>query len=1271
MARAGGWLITTLRWGFGLCALLLVLAALYVSLGRELVHWVAEYRDEVQARAQTALGLPLRIGSLEGGWRGFAPVIHARDVEIGEGAERVRLDHVRLVPDVISSLLERQPRLAALTLQGLSLGLRQGADGSWRLEGLPHRGGAFDVEQALLQLKRIARISLLDSQFTVEAQGSAPISFTYVNLSLRSGSRQRLDGRLTLPDGQPLAFDLQARLNTRDWRASAVDLYASLPQSDWARWLPSALTHDWKVQQARAGGELWLSAKDGAVQRGVLRLRAPRLTVGYAERAPATVSELVLNAYYQQEQGRPRLLIDSLAMNLGEERWGEAKLLLERQTDDTTGEHWQVRADRLALAPLLPLVQAWAPLPDTAAAYVSGLRPRGLLRNLRLDLHPQAAVADRVQLATNLEAVGIDPYHEIPGVENVSGSLVGSLAGGELRIRSDGFALHLDHQFPKPWQYRTAAGRLTWRYDDQALTLVAPYLQVSGDDGQLAADMLLRLMRDPAAEDYLDLRVGMRDGDARYTEQYLPTRVPSFSPELARWLKTAIRAGRVDEGFFQFQGAIGHDAEPASHAISLFFKTRDAVLAFQPGWPELREARGDVFVEDSGVRVALAEGRVLETRVTAADAEVPHVEPGQVARLQVNGALDSSVGDALHILQTAPIGTGEIFAGWAGEGAVKGRLRLDIPLHKGDKPNVAVDFAVDGARLKLSNPALELTELRGDFTYDTAKGLSAPDIRAQVFGRPVRGKAVADGRGGVPRSRIDASGQVAVQSLADWLAIKRSLPVSGILPYSLSLLLDGNNSALTVDSTLKGLNVDLPAPFGMSAAEERPSRWRMSLQGPERSYALDYGDLARLVMAMPAGRPGDLRGELLLGKGQPSVPSTPGLLIRGQLAELDAGAWMERVKRYAASDQASTAKQLVRRVDLQVGHFKGYGVELDNVQAGLLRGNNSWSLDLDHPQVKGRVVLPDSSVTPIVVNLARLRLPPPDPQANDDQDEPDPLAAVDPRQVPPLDVKIAQLYRGDVLFGAFSLSARPTAQGVAFRNLDLDLKGLKIGGDAWWEGTPGQSRTRYKGRLQGGNLADVLTAWSFAPNVTSERFRLDVDGQWPGSPAWVSLKRLSGTLDASLRNGQFVEVEGGAQALRVFGLLNFNSIGRRLRLDFSDLLGKGLSYDRVKALLVASDGVYVTRKPLTIEGPSSNLELDGTLDLARDQINAKLLVTLPLTNNLPIAALIVGAPAVGGALFVVDKLLGDKVSRFASVQYHVRGPWKSPQITLAKPFEKR
>ncbi|HAW63716.1 MAG TPA: TIGR02099 family protein, partial [Pseudomonas sp.] len=276
------------------------------------------------------------------------------------------------------------------------------------------------------------------------------------------------------------------------------------------------------------------------------------------------------------------------------------------------------------------------------------------------------------------------------------------------------------------------------------------------------------------------------------------------------------------------------------------------------------------------------------------------------------------------------------------------------------------------------------------------------------------------------------------------------------------------------------------------------------------------------------------------------------------------------------------------------------------------------------------------------------------------------LADVDPQSLPAMDVAIKRISLGDDVLGAWALKLRPVSAGIEFRDIALDLKGLKITGSGGWDG----AQTWYKGRLEGRNLADVLLAWGFAPSVTSDSFRLDVDGRWPGSPAWFAMARYSGSMQPRLRKGQFVEVDGSAQALRVFGVLNFNSIGRRLRLDFSDLFSKGLSYDRLDGRLLAKEGVFNTREPITVSGPSTNLELDGTLDMARDQIDAKLLVTLPISNNLPLAALIVGAPAIGGALFVVDKLLGDRVARFASVQYDVKGPWQSPKISFDKPFEK-
>ncbi|MET1079214.1 MAG: YhdP family protein [Pseudomonas sp.] len=1270
------WLNRLWRWPLRLGILALVLTALYVSLGRELVPWVAEYRAELEQRAGAALGMPLGIGRLEGRWQGLAPEILAHEVQLGEGPDGLRLEQVSLVPDLLGSLLAWQPRIAVLEVRGLQLSLAEDSGGHWALRGLPRRAAAAPVDPALwlARLQQVKRLSLLDSQLTLQAQGQAPLSLTYLelNLSNRLG-RHRLDARVLLPDGQPLALNLQARLQPERWRDAVAELYLSLPQSDWARWLPNRLGGAWRTEQLQAGGEFWLSWAKGAVQRGVARVHGPQLQAAYAERPAVALQNLALNAYFRRRAQGFDLLLDGLAFSRDDQRWGEVQVGLVRQ-DETADVHeqWQVTADRLDLAPLLPLIEALAPLPAELVAALGTLQPHGALRNLKLDYRPRLTGGDRLRFAGNLERLGFSAYHGAPGAENVSGSLSGDLGQGELRLDSEQFVLHLAPIFAKPWQYRRANARLTWRLDEQAFTLISPYLQVEGDEGKIAGDFLIRLLRDPAAEDYMDLRIGLREGDARYTEKYLPE---VLSPALRAWLKSAIRGGGVEAGYFQYQGSLNKGAADAARSLSLFFQVADAELAYQPGWPALRAARGEVLIEDSGVRVRVSEGRILGSQVRNARAEIAHVAAGQVPRLVLLADLDSSLPDALKLLLEAPLGTAQLFAGWQGEGALRGALQLDIPLGKGPPPKIQVDFASRNARLQLAEPALQLSELSGAFRFDSVRGLSASDIRAKVFGREVRASALAEGRVGHPRTRIQASGTVAARELANWLGMTGPMPLSGELPYRLGLTLEGLDSQLQVESDLQGLAIELPSPFGKPAGQARPTQWRMSLQGPERRYWLSYAELANLALVTPAGRIADLRGELLLGPGQAQLPGASGLHLRGRLSELDVAAWQAVLAPYALP-QTGDAKRLFRGADLRVGRFKGFGLALDNLDLQLARGDGGWALALDSAVAKGQVKLPDRDQAPIDVRLQYLRLPPAEPKPPaalaqvQAEEKPDPLAALDPRQIPALDLRIERLQQGDKLVGAWALKARPSASGVRFTDLDLQLKGLQITGSAGWEGAVGATRSWFQGRLAGGNLADVLLAWDFAPTATSERFRLDVAGQWPGSPAWVSLKRLSGTLDASLRKGQFVEAQGSASALRVFGLLNFNSIGRRLRLDFSDLLGRGISYDRVKGLLAGDNGVFVTREPITLTGPSSNMELNGRLDLAGESIDAKLLVTLPLSNNLPLAALIVGAPAIGGALFVVDKLLGDRVARFASVQYSVKGPLLEPKISFEKPFEK-
>ncbi|WP_313738596.1 YhdP family protein [Pseudomonas sp.] len=1256
------------RWGLGACALLAVLLALYASLGRVLVPLVAEYRADIERKVSEAVGVPVRIGALEGRWLRLSPMISLHDVQIGEGQSSLRLDDVKAVPDLWGSLKAREVRLANLQVSGVQLIVRENQEGRWTLEGLPQRDDVpSDPAQILKQLRQLGRVDLFDSQVTLHPWQREPLTLTYVELGLRAGSqRQSLEMRATLPDGQPLSAVLHGQARAEQWRDGAVQAYVSLPQAEWAQWIPPRLLGAWQADRLQAGGQVWLEWGERRLQKAVVRVQAPQLRGAHEGRKPISVKEVALSAWLERNAQGLAVQVDSLAARIGETPW-QARLKLQ-QTDAQTPEQelWQVQADRIDLTPLTPVIHALAPLPEPAMKAVDALQVTGALRNLRLDLRPKAEGDQRAQFAANLEQVGFDAYHGAPGAGNVSGSIQGDLGHGELRLDSEAFMLHLYPIFAKPWHYEQANARLTWTLNKQSFTLVAPYLKVKGKEGNIAGDFLIRLFLEPGHEDYMDLRVGLTDGDGRYTAKYLPE---VLGDDVDKWLRTAILQGDVDEGYFQYQGSLHHDAPAHSRTISLFFAVRNAVLDFQPGWPHLQQVDGKVYVDDTGVRVVAERGRIFDTGLSQVKVEIPHAKPGQPSHLQVRGKVDGKLADGLKILQEAPIGTEDVFAGWEGNGPLSGELTLDIPLAKGATPKVLVDFATQDATLNIASPQLQLSQVTGDFQFDLAKGLSGRDISLRAFGRPVTAQITAQGQGGQMQTRIDANGQIALKTLTDWLQFKQALPLDGELPYRLQVNLGSRENRLLVDSNLKGLRIDLPAPFGKAASTARDSHFSMTLDGAERRMDARYGDLAQLAYIAPAERLAEGRGELLLGSGgQPTPPTGQGLWVRGRLESLDLGAWQQQASQLAGDDPGGSARQVLQGADLSIGRIDASGMTLNQAVVRLRRGASAWDLGLDSREVIGDAHLADAKAAPLVVRLQTLRLPSAQPEQDQSAPSSDPLASYDPHQAPALNLSIDKLYRGDDLYGRVSLKLRPTGRGVSVDDIDVDLKGLRANGSAAWEGSTGRSNSWYKGRMSGRNLADVLEAWGFAPSVTSRDFHLDVDARWPGSPAWAGLDKVSGSVQASMHEGQFKQVEGGAQALRVFGLLNFDALGRRLRLDFTDLFGKGLAYDRVKALLAVSRGRYVTREPIRMTGPSSDIEIDGTLDMVRERVVANVKVALPVTNNLPLAALLVGAPVVGGALFIVDRLLGDRVARFASVNYRVVGPMKEPKITFVKPF---
>lgn len=1265
MGGALGLLNRLLRWALWLVAGLLIFAALYVSVGRQFTPLIAEYREEIEQQLQQHLQQNIQVEQLQGGWRGLSPLLEARYVTLGDGPSAIQIEVLHIQPDVIASLLARELRLKAITIEGLQIHLQENPAGQWSLQGLQLstlENTAFQLNDWLAKLQQVTQLSLLNSRVIIQPHAQEPLVLTYAGFTLsRSGLQQRLDARAVLPSGQVLELSAQGQLINKDWLQSDLSVYLKLPSSQLAQWLPQQYLQDWRLDSLQLSGEFWLQAQQGQIQQGVARLTELDLQGQAADADALHIQASEGLAFYKHTAGVHNAWLAHLPLHIDQLPVHDWRIALAYE--NLQSPHLQLAIEQLDLTHVHYVAERLIALPKIASEVLNSMQPNGLVNNLQLHWRPEAALPERLEFVSNLHNVAFSAWRDVPAAGGINGSISGGLNQGELRLASaTGFSLHLANLFTKPWHYARANAQLLWQFDEQGFTLESPYLQVLGEEGEIAGDFLIRLLHEPDEEDYMDLRVGLRNGDARFTEKYLPSQAADFSADLEHWLKTAIQAGHIEQGYFQYQGSLNAGTGSESRSMSLYFAVTDVQLEYQPGWPMLTEAAAEVLIEDSGVRISLSKGQILNTPVANAYAEVALAAGGQIPTLQLHAELQSNVTDGLYFLQKTPIAEAAIeFSKWQGQGHLPATLDLTLPLAANQPVQLHLAMRAQGAELNMPEINVHLHDLAGQFVFDSQRGLSAEKITGQFLGQAFAGHIDAQGTTGELSTHIDVHGQMPIEQLTQWAKITQPLPVSGVLPYRLRVLLEGEDSQLRVDSSLIGVKVDLPAPFAKTAEQQSYADWRMTLAGAERRYWFEYAEQLSLSLAAPADNVFDARAQLRVGGGLASLPTEKGLQVRGALNTVDLADWQQLLARYTLPEQDS--QSLLTSAQLNIQHFTGYGLSADNLEIKFQPQANGWQLALRSEMLQGTITEQGTN-TPLQVHFTHFHLPKKIIAAATEQG--DPLADFDMRSIPALDLQLDNVYQGAENLGAWSLSTRPQAQGVLFDKLNVSVKGLTLTGQMGWQRANGQMHSWYKGRFAGANLKDVLLAWGFAPTITSESFRVDADMRWAGSPAVQGVAKLSGDIDIAFRKGQLVNVDGGSQALRVFGLLNFDSIGRRLRLDFSDLLDKGLAYDRIKGKVRAVNGVYRTQTPLLVEGPSSNLELQGQVNAVTEQINATLVVTLPLTNNLPLAAIAVGAPAVGGALFLVDRLLGDRISRFASVTYHINGDWQYPDISLFK-----
>lgn len=266
-----------------------------------------------------------------------------------------------------------------------------------------------------------------------------------------------------------------------------------------------------------------------------------------------------------------------------------------------------------------------------------------------------------------------------------------------------------------------------------------------------------------------------------------------------------------------------------------------------------------------------------------------------------------------------------------------------------------------------------------------------------------------------------------------------------------------------------------------------------------------------------------------------------------------------------------------------------------------------------------------------------------------------------PSTLPPLSIEIQNLRYKSLRFNDVSFITQPLPSGLFARYVSIDGPGYEIDGQGKWFDN---QQSVFSGKLNANDLSAMLSSWGLHPSIQGNSGQLNFTLSWPGQLYSPNINKISGNIDIAIGKGQMNT--SGSQAKMDFGrlvtILSFQSLARRLSLDFSDITQKGLGFDSIEGRVQLNGKGVASVKRVLLQSSVATVELHGDIDLLSESYRLMARVTPHLTSSLPVIAALTGGPVAGAAVWAASKVVDPLLNQVTEDNYSVTGPWKNPTI---------
>lgn len=1347
-SRAGRVLLRLTGW---LALTLLVLVAITVATARHVADNLDQHRPQIEAAISDWLQHPVTIGRLDAEWQGPSLSLRATRITVGGGKvaeeaetpalpriEPLSLGQLRLRLDGFRSLWRGGLVFDRIEADSLDLNLARDAQGQLTVAALTPTGEPAPDEPLTplepeplagwlppqwqdpgywldLLAERVAEPRLTITRVTLGIEspedGVFFIDIPQVDVAVEAGGIRASGRAMQSGTSEQLAAFTLAGDGLLEGRFTGR-LYTNLRPGRLIEALSRELT--WRHLELTSGEaevKAWWRFAEGRLQQVNSRLDIDRLALSSLGEPISPITQI--EGALGWRAGDRRWTVQGLGWQWQDQRVHGLDLQAWPLADDSGIE---LRAAGVPVAELAALVLSLNLLPAPAREALLNYQPAGVLDRARLRLQPVSAesgTASPFEFAARLKKVSVQAHGGAPGGEGIDGLIWLDRYGGWVDTDSHDVTLGFPELFLDSWQLDRVTGRVAWRLESDGTRVFAEGLEATyqGDTRiQGAFDLSLKRYGD----DNLGLAIQIEDAPAGQVSRFVPARVVGSG--LYDWLATAITGGRVESGQFFGHGQIGWGAPPGSFSTSMRFRFRDGEITYDPAWPEVTGADGEVLITDGETDIRLTDARTGGLELEPGRVQVLRDAAG--TRVQVEAAAPVAGDQVGFWLANTPLGE---LAGAAGEtvtlsGDYSVELGLSIPLDVGQQFDVWGSLTTDNGRVYYPLAELTWDQVRGRINWDSRRQVPGGEVSARFLGHPVRTGFQLDPVQGT--LILNQRGELSLEQLNGHLLRLFDLPLlnapglAGVLPYQARLRLGANDNSgrndLTVKASTARLISDWPAPLRQAdpVAESAGEPLQLILGwGSEDGLTLDGHWGERLQLAVAWNDEGFTGADIALQESRPAQPAQPfprasagevraGVRLQGRFHRLDPMDWLGRLgpgPDAVASEQSRAVTLLssarynwLQRMDLDVGELVLGDLLLPDISLSATPEAGGWLLAVESERAKGRIRLPaGGDIAWVDLEQLRLNRPgepglgsPEDARAASAAGRLTPLEQLEAFRAlatgtwPELDVRIESLFLGDEHAGAWSFVMRPEPDQVTIDGIQGRLGSLAGDGSLRWGVRSGEALTQLSLTFEGGALRDLSAFLGEELPLRNNGTVIGLDLQWPGRPDQMTLGELSGELSLRLDDGVILQGSNSAQLFRLFSLLNTDTLQRRLRFDFSDLYEAGVTFDAISGTASLDNGRLTWEPELQMAGPSVAFRVTGSTDLAQESLDMRLVAVLPLTQNLPLAAILIGAsPPVGGALFVLDKLLGEPLSRLTSATYTVSGTWEDPDVRLSSIFD--